>query len=154
MNVELRDVRSADLPIFFRHQADPVAHRMAGFEPRDEPAFMAHWQQKILGDDAARKATILADGEVAGLVVCFDRNGKREIGYWIGREHWGRGIASQALASFLPLETERPLHAIVAKHNAASLRILHKCGFEIESEGRGCPDGRGPEVDEYTLVLV
>ncbi len=51
------------------------------------------------------------------------------FGYWIGREYWGKGIASAALADFLDVVEDRPLHARVAKHNAGSIRVLEKCGF-------------------------
>ena len=41
----------------------------------------------------------------------------------------GRGIATAALTAFLRLEQTRPLYAGVAKHDAASVRVLQKCGF-------------------------
>ncbi len=49
-HVQLRDVAEGDLPVFFEHQRDPVANRMAGFPPRDRDAFVAHWA-KILADE-------------------------------------------------------------------------------------------------------
>jgi RimJ/RimL family protein N-acetyltransferase len=133
--IVLREVIEEDLPILFEHQADPVAHRMAGFEPRDREAFMAHWHEKVLGDPRNVSRTILAGGEVVGHVCCFDRDGKREVGYWIARDHWGRGIATEALSRFLAGLPERPLHAGVARGNLGSLRVLAKCGFRIASEG-------------------
>lgn len=56
------------------------------------------------------------------------------LGYWIGREFWGRGIASAALSQFLHYETTRPLTAHVVKHNAASIRVLQKAGFTLVGE--------------------
>ena len=78
--------------------------------------------------------TVLADGDVAGNVVSFVQGGEREVGYWIGREFWGRGVASRALAAFLRIEKQRPLTAHVAKHNVASRRVLEKCGFRLCGE--------------------
>jgi RimJ/RimL family protein N-acetyltransferase len=75
--------------------------------------------------------TILADGVVAGHALSFERDGRRLVGYWLAREHWGRGIATRALAAFLEVLPQRPLHATVAEHNAASLRVLAKAGFEV-----------------------
>ncbi|HMG05814.1 MAG TPA: GNAT family N-acetyltransferase [Chthoniobacterales bacterium] len=57
--------------------------------------------------------------------------GKREVGYWIDRAFWGRGVATEALSAFLCLEQTRPLYAGVAKHNVASIRVLQKCGFKL-----------------------
>jgi RimJ/RimL family protein N-acetyltransferase len=53
------------------------------------------------------------------------------IGYWLGREHWGRGIATDALREFLELVDERPLQATVAHANHASVRVLEKNGFRL-----------------------
>ncbi|HWM24181.1 MAG TPA: GNAT family N-acetyltransferase, partial [Chthoniobacterales bacterium] len=47
------------------------------------------------------------------------------------RAFWGRGVATEALSAFLILEQTRPLHAGVAKHNVASIRVLQKCGFKL-----------------------
>ena len=106
---------------------------MAGFPARDRESFMAHWN-RILEDDSVIKETILFRGEVAGNVVSFLHSGKREVGYWIGREFWGRGVATRALAEFLRLEERRPLYANVARHNVASIRVLENCGFRISGE--------------------
>jgi RimJ/RimL family protein N-acetyltransferase len=128
IGVSLREVREEDLPIFFEHQADHEANRMANFEARDRDAFMAHWA-KILRDDDLLVRTVLCDGRVAGNVVSWVHDDERDVGYWIGREHWGRGIATAALEAFLAVLEERPLFAHVAEHNVGSIRVLEKCGF-------------------------
>src|SRR5919199_4418973 len=79
-DVVLRDVTEGDLAIFFEHQRDPVANRMADFPPRDRDAFRAHWT-KILADESVAKKTILFDGRlfdgrVAGNVVSFEQDGE------------------------------------------------------------------------------
>jgi RimJ/RimL family protein N-acetyltransferase len=124
----LRDVTESDLPVFYEQQLDPEATEMAAFPARDREAFDAHWK-KILKDETVRTKTIVADGAVAGNVVSFPREGRTEIGYWLGREFWGRGLATRALEEFLAAVDERPLYAGVAKHNAGSIRVLEKCGF-------------------------
>ena len=148
--VRLREVEEGDLPVLFLQQLDPEASRMAAFPPRDRDAFFAHWR-KILADDGGLVRTIVADEEVVGHVCAFDMAGEREVGYWIAREHWGRGIATRALEALLLLERTRPLHAHVARHNLGSIRVLEKCGFTRGGEGRG--EIRGQEVDEVVLVL-
>lgn len=39
--------------------------------------------------------TILLNEQVAGYVACFEQSGEREISYWIGKEYWGRGLATE-----------------------------------------------------------
>jgi len=139
--VRLRGVTEVDLPVFFEHQRDPEANRMAAFPPRDRNAFMAHWTT-ILRDASVVARTVLLDGEVAGNVVAFDYEGRREVGYWIGRAFWGKGVATGALRAFLAEVTERPIYAGVAEANVASIRVLEKCGFTISEAQAGDEDGR------------
>ena len=133
MNIRLREVEPGDLPLFFAHQQDAEAAAMAAFASRERAAFDQHWA-KILADEANLNRTVLVDGHVAGNISSFTRDGLREVGYWIDRAHWGRGVASAALSAFLRLELTRPLYAGVAKHNAASLRVLEKCGFTFAED--------------------
>ncbi|MEA2559761.1 MAG: hypothetical protein QOH06_1265 [Acidobacteriota bacterium] len=146
--VRLRDIEPNDLPIFYEQQLDADATRMAAFPARDRAAFDAHWA-KILGNPALVKQTILVDGQVAGNIGSWLQDGVRLVGYWIGKEHWGKGVATRALAAFLHLVTERPLHAHVAKHNVGSIRVLEKCGFSLDREESVDVAG----VAELVLVL-
>jgi RimJ/RimL family protein N-acetyltransferase len=145
----LRDVEPGDLPLFFEHQRDPVAVAMVVFRSREREEFDAHWA-KILADENNVTKTIVADGQVAGNIASFFLHGQREIGYWIDRALWGRGIASEALSAFLRLEQRRPLYAGVAKHNIASLRVLQKCGFSLSKIS---PDQEPEAADESFIVL-
>jgi RimJ/RimL family protein N-acetyltransferase len=149
--VQLREVREADLPIFFEHQRQPEAVRLADFPARGQEAFMAHWA-KILADETVVKRTIVFQGQAAGNIVSFIQSGEREVGYWIGEEFWGKGIASQALKLFLEQVLDRPLYAHVSTHNLASRRVLEKCSFMIHGEDTWTkPDGEPGE--EFILKL-
>ena len=137
--VSLRDAAEGDLPVFFEHQSDADANRMAAFtaeDPSDRAAFTAHWN-RILADENIVKKTVLLDGRVAGHVSSFEQSGEREVTYWLGREYWGRGVATAALREFLRHDATRPLYARAAKDNLGSIRVLQKCGFEISGEDRG-----------------
>ena len=59
---------------------------------------------------------------------------EREVGYWLGREFWGRGIATAALGLFLKLERTRPLVAYISAGNPASRRVIEKSGFSYVAE--------------------
>jgi len=148
----LRDVEPNDLPIFFGQQLDPAANEMAAFPARDKDAFMAHWA-KIMNDESVILKTILFEGQVAGNVLSFVISEEREVGYWLGREYWGKGIATQALSLFLMGVTVRPLYAHVAKHNIASRRVLEKCGFVISGEDEDFINAHGQQVEGFILKL-
>ncbi len=136
----IRRVAPDDLPVFFEHQADPEAAKMATVEPRDRASFEDHWA-KMLRDERAILRTVEADGVVVGNVVSWEHEGEREVGYWIGREHWGRGVATAALEAFVAEVTERPLFAHVANTNAGSIRVLEKCGFRRTGNPTVAADG-------------
>lgn len=151
--VALREVLPEDLPTLFAHQSDPVAAGMAAFPSRDRAAFEAHWI-KIVNDPTVTIRAVLYGGRLAGDVVSFEGPDGREVGYWIDRALWGRGIASRALALFLEVERARPLTAHVAASNTGSVRVLEKCGF-ARAEVRRAPLAPGGEVvEEWLMVLA
>ena len=159
------------MPLFFDHQRDPIAVAMVDFKSRDRAAFDQHWA-KILADETGLIRTIVVTSDVssesqtgvasgvspdfaehvAGNIVSWNSDGKREIGYWIDRADWGRGVATGALSAFLRLEQTRPLYAGVAKHNAASVRVLQKCGFTfLHPTGETSDDA---DDSHFLLVLA
>ena len=148
-SVRLRSVEDDDVEAFFDHQADPQAVDMAAFPARDRHQFDAHWA-RLRGDDTLIVRTIDADGQVAGNIGSWQENGQQFLGYWIGREFWGRGVASQALALLMDEMSTRPLHAHVVKHNVGSIRVLEKCGFRLDDAEEPAV-GNGNEELLYVL---
>ena len=124
----LRDVTESDLDVFYEHQHEPEANEMAIFPARDRAAFDAHWQ-RVRANDSAITRTIVSGGEVAGNIGSWEQDGRRLVGYWVGREFWGKGLATRALREFVGEVTDRPLYAWVATSNVGSIRVLEKCGF-------------------------
>src|SRR5262245_41764703 len=138
----LRDVLEDDLPIFFQHQLDPDSRRMAAFPGREWDAFVAHWRTKVLAEPSAKARTVELDGRVAGYVSSWEHDGKCLIAYWFGKEYWGRGVATAAVAEFLIAhETRRPLHAYVARANVGSIHVLEKSGFQALGPPAAGADG-------------
>lgn len=135
--IRLRPAGVADVPLFFEFQRDPLAARMAAATPLARRDHDALWRD-ILADPEILARTIVVDGEVAGSLTSWTQWEQRQLGYWLGRDHWGRGVATTALALFLCELTVRPVHAYVAGHNTASRRVLEKCGFRPDGlEGDG-----------------
>jgi len=150
--VTLRDVLNSDLPLFYEYQRDERAVEMTSYPPRDPQAFEAHWD-KIQANAAITIQTILFNEQVAGHILCFEVNGEKEVGYWLGRDFWGKGIATDALTQFLKIISIRPLNAHIAQQNIGSRKVLEKCGFVIVGEEKWIPPTGSEEVDEYALRL-
>jgi len=151
----LRDVAESDLPIIFEHQRDPEANRMAAFvsrDPSDRDAFLTHWR-RILSDPGAMTKSIVWNGQIAGTVGIFAWEGKLHVTYWIGKEFWGKGIATQALTELLRLVNDRPVYASAARDNVASIRVLEKCGFARRGSARAFAGIRDTEIDEVFFEL-
>ena len=153
----LRDVVNDDLPIFFEQQLNKEANYMAAFtakDPTNQEAFTAHWLRNLANETTINK-TIVFDGQVAGSVASYEEEGKPEVTYWLGKEYWGKGIATWALKEFLARYNKtRPIYARVAKDNLGSRRVLEKCGFTIIGESKGFANARGQEIEEFHLELA
>ena len=152
----LRDVIEDDLPIFFEQQLDPDANYMAAFtakDPANQDAFMAHWN-RILADPTVIVKTIVFDGHLVGSVLSYVESGRPEVSYWLGKEYWGKGLATWALSDFLATgNTTRPIYARAAQDNTRSLRVLAKCGFMVTGKSKGFANARGQEIEELILEL-
>ena len=149
--ISLRAVQTSDLEIFFEQQLDPRATSMASFPARPRDEFMAHWA-KIMRDEATILRSIVVNGRVAGNIVGWGPADEPKVGYWLGQEYWGRGIATEALSQFLVQMKVRPLFARVAKTNVASIRVLQKCGFTLHGEDTFTGD-HGEVGEEFILAL-
>ena len=131
----LRPVLESDIPILFEQQLDRDAVAMSAYPSKDKGEFMRHWDG-ILKNKAITARAILYKDKIAGHLICW-KEGKYEqqVGYWIGKQFWARGIATSALHEFLTQVKIRPLYAHVANHNPASKRVLEKNGFTLLDEG-------------------
>jgi len=104
------------------------------------------WIAIGMADPRGQILAIEVDGIIAGGIGVEARGGERTgtaiFGYWLGRAYWGRGIATEAarmLSDFaLQSGDMRRLEATVFAPNAASARVLEKCGFTLE--------GRSPQL--------
>jgi RimJ/RimL family protein N-acetyltransferase len=104
-------------------------------------------------DDTLVVRTIVADGLAAGNIGSWPENGQQLLGYWVGREWWGRGVATQALALLVDEVSIRPLYAHVAVHNVGSIRVLEKCGFRRDHVQEAKAPAPDDGIEEFIFVL-
>jgi RimJ/RimL family protein N-acetyltransferase len=86
-------------------------------------------------------------------VGLHDEGSRAELGFWIGRDYWGRGYASEAARRMIAFATETlgvaRLTGTVAADNDASLAVLARLGFT--ETGRG--EKRVPSTGEMRDVI-
>jgi RimJ/RimL family protein N-acetyltransferase len=155
LTIHLRPPAPADIPTLFEFQLDPIANELAGTKPRDRAAFDAIWNT-ILADPTAANVTprvIIADDTLVGIINIFPQEDTASVGYWLDRPHWGRGIATRAIALLIAEVPTRPLYARVAQHNTASLRALERNGFTIISREHRPGTERYTAHEVITLTL-
>ena len=80
-----------------------------------------------------------------------------EVGYWLGENYWGKGIATEALKQttdyvFTNFPDLVRLWAAVFEYNKPSMRVLEKVGFELEGIRKKGAIKNGVVIDEYVYV--
>ena len=130
--IQLRDVMTEDLEIFFENLQDQETTRSEDFPAREKDDFIANWN-RILANPAIIKKTVIYDGKVKGSIMCYEKSGKHVVSYCIGNDYWGERIAAGALITLLEQVNHRPLYAYVNYHNITSVHVLEKCGFTVRN---------------------
>ncbi|WP_324680402.1 GNAT family N-acetyltransferase [Hymenobacter sp. GOD-10R] len=152
----LRPTKASDLDVLFHFQLDPEATYLAAFTPKDRTdrdAYVARFTA-YLQDPTIRMQTIWIEETIVGSIAKFEVEGEAEITYWIDRPFWGRGIATAALATFLPLEKARPLLGRVAFDNIGSQKVLERGGFTRIGVDKGFAQARQTEIEEFIYQLL
>jgi len=121
------------------------------------------WIDRNRAIEPAQHFAIVADGDLAGGIGVqpgsdVHRAGAM-VGYWLGRGFWHRGIAPDALRTFVPYAFEVfgaiRLWANVFSPNVASMRVLEKAGFTREALlRRAVVDRVGETHDEFIYALL
>ncbi len=151
----LREVQELDIEIFFKHQLDPVSSWQVSFthkDPTDEKAFNVHIVDALRNETVVMRIIVI-DSEVAGYITKYDIEEEPQIGFVLGREFWGKGIATESLREFLSIFTKRLVYARTAFDNEASMRVLQKLGFKRTSKENCFSNARGIEIVEVLWTL-
>ncbi|WP_295654914.1 GNAT family N-acetyltransferase [uncultured Mucilaginibacter sp.] len=152
----LKPTEIAHLEHLFRFQCDEEGRYLAAFmpkDPTDKAAYLAK-MTPLLSNPTVNNQTIFVNGNIVGSIAKFVMHSDAEITYWIDRNFWGKGIATQALQKILSIEHARPLFGRTAFDNFGSQRVLEKCGFKKIGTDKGFANARGEEIEEFIYKLM
>lgn len=142
--VKIRPWRREDAPAL-QALADhiDVARWMSGFPHPYTRNDAEEWTAKAALQHPPQFFAIEVDGVIVGGAGLEPRDGSHKgvviLGYWLGRAYWGRGIANAVVSMLVEHAFSsgfRRVEAHVFAPNAASLRVLEKCGFTLEGRLR------------------
>lgn len=146
-HVSLRPLALADTPRLARYVSDPLVSqylRSALPQPYELAHAVSFYETCELNEQDGLSLTraIEQEGVFCGCIsamFAFDVHAcSAELGYWIGRPLWGRGIASQAIGQMADLVfTQFPdihrLYSAMFAENIASIRAVQKAGFTLRA---------------------
>lgn len=125
------------------------------------PAVARSWIGRcVSGHDRGLQLAIAVDGAAVGGIsvdlVTANTPRTGELGYWIGEPYWGRGIVGHAVGLVCPVAYDSlaldRLRAVVRESNAASVRLLERCGFTAQSRMRRSDRRPGSAVVEIVYI--
>lgn len=122
------------------------------------------YARKWINELSRKKDEIVFVAELGGEVIgaCglheIEKNHKAEIGYWLAKKHWGKGLGTEISRSvtnfgFKKLKLKR-IYATVFKGNKASARILEKNGYRLEGTLRKYRMKEGKLLDVWMYAKV
>lgn len=121
-----------------------------------------NWLEMVVGVRPENSFAIAVDDEAVGGIGFTVQHdvGRRsaEIGYWLGEEFWGRGLATQALIAvtdyaFANYDLCR-MYAHVFEWNPASARVLEKAGYQFEGRLKKSVTKDGQTIDQLMYAVV
>lgn len=151
----LKRTTQQDLETLFLFQTDPDGIQMAAFtsnNPADKVAYLEKWSE-IVENPKIRMQTIWKESQIVGSIIHFDMDNETNVSYWIDKEFWGQGIATQAFREFVDGSTKRPLFGRVAFDNIGSQKVLEKCGFERIGKATEFANARQMKIEEFIYKL-
>jgi RimJ/RimL family protein N-acetyltransferase len=164
--VRVRLLSESDLPALFEVNSDEAVTSLLPYATWASPADADAWFKRMAGlqDTGLALQLVVADkasDKAIGTCLLFrleEGSRRAELGYVLGRAHWGRGLMQEALAALLARAfgamALRRLEAEVDVRNPASARLLQRLGFTREGllRQRWVTKGEAKDVEIYGLL--
>ncbi len=152
----LRSLRAGDAAQFMALAGDwEVAHMTSDIPHPLQPEHAKDWLRPSGGD--VRYAIELQGSMIGSAGYFRRRSGAAELGFWMGRDHWGYGFATEAAKAILRqgfMTGEDNFSSSHFADNPGSARVLAKLGFEAAGSTRIWCAARGAEVEATGLWLT
>jgi len=158
MNMKLRPFTMDDLDAMVHHANNPkIAAMLTDAFPspytRDSGLLFL---ERVMAQEPAEVLAIEVDGEVVGNIGIHPQHDvnrlNAELGYFVGEEHWGKGIGTEAIRLMVKYAFDKfKIERIFARpfgSNLASQRVLEKAGFIFEARIPGILIKTGRTEDE------
>jgi ribosomal-protein-alanine N-acetyltransferase len=162
----VRPVAESDLPALLQVNADDDVTRFLPYATWSSMADARAWYGRMAGMQAAGSGLqfVVADkrtGTAVGTCLLFrfeESSARAELGYVLGRAHWGAGYMHEALGALIDHAFDamalRRLEAEVDPRNISSVRLLRRLGFTREGllRQRWVDKGEAKDVEVYGLL--
>jgi len=161
----LRHLRLSDAHDIYKNVKDKEVSKWTATIPYPYPKdgavkFIRHAQYHADKD----KDLILGieyDGRIIGVIslMHINKTHKRaELGYWLGKKFWGKGIMTESVRQILKIAFQKKkLHRIYAKvfqENLPSQKVLERCGFNLEGVHKDSVFKHGKWRDIMTYAKI
>lgn len=156
----LRPWKESEAETLFKYASDPDIGPIAGWSPHTSVAESLEVIRTIFAAPETYAVVLKATGEPVGSCgIMFSESlhtadmshGEAEIGYWLGKPYWGRGLIPEAVGALLSrCFNMLNLRTVWCGHydgNIKSKRVCEKCGFRFHHTN---PDVTSPLGDIRT----
>ena len=128
----------------------------------DAEWWINHTQERIKQKKAYELGIALKETSeiIGGMGLCHidAKRDSAEVGYWLGKKYWGKGITTEALELLMNFAfNELKLHRLYANtfiDNIGSQRVLEKSGFTREGRRKSAVKKDGKYYDDFLFGLV
>ena len=145
----LRRWDEADAEDLYRYACDPDVGPIAGWPPHKNPDESRAVIRDVLNGREAYAICLKEDGRAIGAIELklnghtdlTDRDDECEMGYWLGKPFWGRGIVPEAVTEMLRRAFEdigmQKVWVGYYEGNSKSKRVQEKCRFRFQRKSEG-----------------
>lgn len=162
----LRPWQEADAEILYKYASDPAIGPIAGWNPHASIEESLETIRMILSAPETYAITLKEIGEpigscgimfASGLHSADMKEGEGEIGYWVGKPHWGKGYAPEAVQALLTrCFSDLNLNAVWCGFydgNIKSRRVCEKSGFKYHHTVNDILTPLGDKRTEHFFIL-